>query len=182
MPTIPLPAGVSLQPLAAQRDPAGTDIQLYRGDWHIDPDPVQWNLVSSMQNTLRGVHVHIRHWDYLHVARGEMLLGLCDMRPWSTTHTLSAQVTLNGDTPAALAIPPGVAHGFYFAGAIDYLYAVSHYWNEEDELGCRWNDPRLSLAWPTDDPLLSARDQTAGDYRDLTRQLAQLQARGAFRP
>ena len=61
---------------------------------------MQWNLVSSAPNTLRGVHVHLAHWDYLHVAVGAMLLGLNDMRPWSPTHGQSALLRLAADPPS----------------------------------------------------------------------------------
>lgn len=177
-----LPIGVTLRSLAAEHDRAGTITELYRRDWQIDPVPVQWNLVSSRADSLRGVHVHTTHWDYLHVANGEMLLGLHDMRPWSSTCGLAIQQRLGGDAPCSIAIPPGVAHGFYFASPTDYFYAVSHYWNHADELGCRWDDAALNLAWPTTDPLLSPRDASAPSYRELARKLTEALSRGAIHP
>jgi len=180
MPTSPLPLGASLRGLTSRHDPAGSEVQLHCRHWGAGAQPVQWNLVSSRANTLRGVHVHIVQWDYLHVAHGEMLLGLHDMRPWSASHGTSSLVSLTGDAPSAVVIPPGVAHGFYFAAAAQYFYAVSHYWDQTDELGCRWDDPALNLAWPIADPLLSARDRAAGSYRDLAGQLAEARRRGLF--
>jgi len=182
MPSPPLPLGTLLNGLTSRPDSGGREVQLHHRNWGIGPTPVQWNLVQSAPNTLRGVHVHVEHWDYLHVALGEMLLGLHDMRPWSPTRGLSALVTLSGDAPAAIVIPPGVAHGFYFAGEAQYFYAVSAYWSPADELGCRWDDPALALAWPTADPVLSARDCAAGSYRDLADRLAEAQQRGDFAP
>jgi dTDP-4-dehydrorhamnose 3,5-epimerase len=49
------------------------------------------------------------------------------------------------------------------------VYAVDHYWNLADELGCRWDDPELGLAWPTTDPLLSPRDAAAPSYAEMAR-------------
>jgi dTDP-4-dehydrorhamnose 3,5-epimerase len=145
--------------------------ELYREDWNLDIVPVQWNLVSSRANTLRGVHVHLDHNDYLCVLAGEMLLGLHDMRPDSPSYRLSTQVRLRGDAACSIAIPPGVAHGFYFAAETSYFYAVSHYWNPADELGCRWDDPEHGLFWPTRDPLLSPRDASAPSYGELMQAL-----------
>lgn len=167
-----MPAGISLRPLEEQRDQATWTTELYRGDWRMDVVPVQWNLVSSRANTLRGVHVHANHWDYLCVIDGEMLLGVHDMRPHSPTYRLAAQRRLPADPPVSIAIPPGVAHGFYFASATTYFYAVSHYWNPSDELGCRWDDPQLNLSWPTADPVLSPRDAAASSYGEMARALA----------
>jgi dTDP-4-dehydrorhamnose 3,5-epimerase len=164
-----LPVGVLLRPLAARGDTAGATIELYRRDWRIDLLPVQWNLVSTRANTLRGVHLHLRHWDYLCVLDGEMLLGLHDMRPQSPTYRLAVALPLPSDPPCSIAIPPGVAHGFYFAAEAEYIYSVDHYFDPSDELGCRWNDPELGLAWPTDAPLLSPRDAEAPTYGELAR-------------
>ena len=169
--TPPLPIGVSLRRLASEHRSESETTELYRRDWQMDVVPVQWNLVSTRPNTLRGVHVHTKHWDYLHVISGEMLLGLHDMRPRSPTYMLSVLQRLAGDRPSSIAIPPGVAHGFYFATPTTYCYAVSHYWNPSDELGCRWNDPMLGLAWPATEVLLSPRDADAPGYEELARAL-----------
>jgi dTDP-4-dehydrorhamnose 3,5-epimerase len=154
--------------------------ELYRRDWQLDVVPVQWNLVSSRANTLRGVHVHLAHWDYLCVISGEMLLGLHDMRPHSPTYRLAVQRPLPADAPCSIALPPGVAHGFYFASETTYFYAVSQYWNPSDELGCRWDDPELGLSWPTADPLLSERDAHAPTYGELARAFTAALDQGAL--
>ena len=61
-------------------------------------------------------------------------------------------VELDGERPAALAIPHGVAHGFYFHEPSLHVYAVSAYWDPEDELGCHWADPDLEIPWPAPRP------------------------------
>lgn len=170
--SVQLPVGVLLRALPDGSDEAGGRTQLYRADWQLDVMPVQWNFVSSRANTLRGVHVHPTHADYLCVLRGEMLLALHDMRPRSPTYRLSVHQVLSGERPCSASIPPGVAHGFYFASETSYVYAVDHYWSLADELGCRWDDPELGLAWPTTNPLLSARDASAPSYVEMARDLS----------
>lgn len=167
-----LPDDVSIRPLPSHRDGAAWTTDVYRRDWPLDIAPVQWNLVSSKPSVLRGVHVHVHHWDYLHVVSGAMLLGLHDMRPRSPTYRLATRLCLDSDRPAGIAIPPGVAHGFYFASATAYIYAMSHYWTPVGELGCRWDDPELGLSWPVSDPVLSSRDAAAPSYFELGRTLA----------
>ena len=171
----PLPQGVALRELSEIGDGVERTTAVYRNNWRLEIAPAQWNLVSSKPNTLRGVHVHLDHWDYLHVISGVMLLGLHDLRSKSPTYRLSAQRRLAGEHPVSVAIPPGVAHGFYFVWPTTYFYALSHYWTPLDDLGCRWNDPELGLTWPTSDPLLSARDDSAPDYKSLAKAVA-----GAF--
>jgi dTDP-4-dehydrorhamnose 3,5-epimerase len=177
-----LPWGVSLRALRDTRDQAGTMTELYRREWRLDIAPVQWNLVSSRPNALRGVHAHLTHADYLCVLRGELLLGLHDMRTSSPTYRLAVHQLLSGEAPCSIAIPPGVAHGFYVAAETNYFYAVSHYWNPADELGCRWDDPALDLSWPTASPLLSPRDADAPSYGALARALAGAPELGVLHP
>ncbi len=123
--------------------------------------------MRSSANVLRGVHVHRRHHDYLMVAAGTLLLGLHDLRADSPTSGLSAQLTLSAEDPIAVTIPPGVCHGFYFPEPTVHVYAVSEYWDLDDELGCRFDAAELGLNWPIGDPLLSPRDRAAGSYEAM---------------
>jgi len=162
-----LPAGVTLRELRPHADDRGVFTELFRGSWDVGVTPVQWNAVRSEPNVLRGVHAHARHWDYLTVPFGRAVIGLHDLRRDSPTAGLGARVELEGDAPAGLTIPPGVAHGFYFREASLHVYAVSHEWDPDDELGCRWDDPALGIAWPCDRPLLSPRDAALGPLSEL---------------
>lgn len=176
-----LPEGVALRELSDDGN-AREGTEIYRDDWQLDVAPVQWNFVSSRSNTLRGVHAHPSHWDYLQVVSGELLLGLHDLRPNSPTYRLAAEYRLAGDRPVGIAIPPGVAHGFYFASPTTYLYALSCYWTIGGEFGCRWDDPALGLSWPTSDPLLSPRDANAWSYDHLAEAVTGALAQGLGLP
>jgi dTDP-4-dehydrorhamnose 3,5-epimerase len=99
------------------------------------------------------------------------VVGLHDLRCSSSTYHASTLVALTGSALQALVIPPGVAHGFFFPEPSLHIYAVSHYWNTEDELGCRWDDPELKLPWPCETPILSQRDANLGTFAALNRLL-----------
>jgi dTDP-4-dehydrorhamnose 3,5-epimerase len=144
--------------------------------------PVQWNAVSSRTNVLRGVHVHVVHWDYLLLVRGSALVALRDLRSGSPTEGESTIVELNSARVRALVIPPGVAHGFYFLEESIHIYSVSEYWNEEDELGCHWADPELQFDWPVSKPELSQRDASAGSLSLLLGRLAAHQPIMSWQP
>jgi dTDP-4-dehydrorhamnose 3,5-epimerase len=162
-----LPVGVGLSKLRMHSDARGCVTELWRHAWHESPKPLQWNVVSSDANVLRGVHVHKLHWDYLFLVSGEMQLGLHDMRVDSPSHRKSALVRLSADELTGVVIPPGVAHGFYYARPSTHAYAVSHYWNPDDELGCHWDEPDLRLDWPCKNPVLSERDREPRTYAEL---------------
>lgn len=138
--------------------------------------PCQWNAVVSEANTLRGVHVHARHRDYLVVVQGRLTAGLHDLRPDSPTYRQSALVDLSGEHVSALLIPTRVAHGFYVHEPSLYLYGMDAYFDPADELGCRWDDPALGLAWPCEDPVLSERDRAAASLAALEARLGALGA------
>jgi dTDP-4-dehydrorhamnose 3,5-epimerase len=162
-----LPAGVRLHELVPHRDERGVFTELFRDSWLLEIEPVQWNLVSSEANVLRGVHVHHRHEDYLTLCAGCATVGLHDLRADSPTAGLGTALELDADSPTALVIPPGVAHGFYFPEPALHVYAVSHDWDPGDELGCRWDDPELGIAWPCSTPLISPRDAALGPLSEL---------------
>jgi dTDP-4-dehydrorhamnose 3,5-epimerase len=164
-----LPDGVELHRLQPHVDSRGVFTELFRDSWNLGVAPVQWNVVRSEENVLRGVHAHWRHSDYLTVVAGKATIGLYDLREGSPTLGLGTTVELAPDEPHALAIPTGVAHGFYFHAPAIHVYAVSHEWDPADELGCRWDDPELGLGWPCSDPQISERDRELGPLSELRR-------------
>lgn len=167
-----LPAGTLLRPLQPHEDDRGVFLELYRAEWHTGVGPIQWNAVRSEAGVLRGVHVHLRHDDYLTVPVGRAEVGLRDLRQGSPTEGLSALVRLDAEQPAALVIPHGVAHGFYFPEPSLHVYAVTEYWDPSDELGCRWDDPGLEIPWPVGSPRVSDRDASSQPLRALLDELA----------
>jgi dTDP-4-dehydrorhamnose 3,5-epimerase len=164
---LPIPQGLQVLELAEHVDERGVFREIFRDDWAASPRPVQWNMVRSRPNVLRGFHAHIRHADYLTMASGEMVLGLHDLRPGSASFGLSAMLRLEADDPHLVAIPAGVGHGFYFPREAVHVYGVSEAFDGSDEFGCGWNDPALHLPWPCAAPMLSERDRTAGSYAAL---------------
>jgi dTDP-4-dehydrorhamnose 3,5-epimerase len=159
-------AGVSHVTLSPRTDERGQLTEVFRSDWIPDFQAVQWNVVRSVRSTLRGVHCHVEHTDYLTMIDGSMMLGLYDLRPGSPTEGLGELLALDA-AMSSVRIPPGVAHGFYFEHAATLLYGVSHEWNPADEFGCRFDDPELGLAWPSSEPLLSPRDEQGGSLSEL---------------
>jgi dTDP-4-dehydrorhamnose 3,5-epimerase len=166
-----LPLGVSLRSLQTHHDERGSLTELFRGSWGTGIDAVQWNYVESEGAVLRGVHVHIKHSDYLILLRGHATIGLRDLRHDSTTEGLTALIEMHGNDRHALTIPPGVAHGFYFHEPSTHIYGVSDFWDAQDELGCHWADPALELNWPNAAPVISARDAGLPSLRELVESL-----------
>lgn len=68
--TVQLPDGVALRQLRTHADYRGAFTEIFRFEWDTGVRPIQWNAVESAARTLRGVHVHPRHDDYLILLRG----------------------------------------------------------------------------------------------------------------
>lgn len=148
-------------------DERGALTEVFREHWPDVITPVQWNLVSSRAEVLRGIHVHVTHWDYLMCLEGSLFLGLKDIRPGSPTEGRIETHVLRA-AEAAVTIPPGVAHGFYFSEPSKHLYGVTEYWNMADELGCAWDDQDIGIEWPGPVNYLSPRDTQAGSFKAMT--------------
>lgn len=163
-----LPQGVEIHALSPHPDARGDFTEVFRQSWTDGITPVQWNVVRSAANVLRGFHVHIRHADYLTMLAGKMRLCLRDIRPEAQTYALTAAIDLDATEPVGVVIPPGVAHGFYFLHPAMHLYCVSHYWSHADELACRWDDPELGLDWGgAVNPAISDKDIKAGSFLEM---------------
>jgi dTDP-4-dehydrorhamnose 3,5-epimerase len=163
---IPLPIGVRLMPLTTHSDSRGDLTEIIRNEWHESPPPVQWLVTRSGPNIMRGVHVHLRNWDYACVVAGEIIVGLHDLRA-TRPAVPSALVRLSGARLQALIIPPGIAHGLFSPGESTLLLGASIYYDGTDDRACRWDSPELGLDWPCTAPELSARDRDAGTYSAL---------------
>jgi len=163
----PLPCpihGVVVRPLTAHEDARGRLIEIYREGWDLGCRAVQVHTTTTLAGVLRGVHVHVRHTDHLFVAAGAVTLGLHDLRPWSPSAGASWQADLTASAPHAVVIPPGVAHGAFFHEPSVITYAVSAYYDPQDDLECRHDAPELHFRWPATQPTLSARDRDAPTY------------------
>lgn len=165
-----LPDGVRLISLKMHGDDRGIFSELYRKEWNIGIETLQWNIAHSNKNVLRGVHLHWKHMDYLMVIKGHMTLCLHDVRTHSPTRKKTYHLELKENNLQGIVIPTGIAHGFYFNESSTHIYSVSHYWNLQDELGCMWNSKELNMNWPCKNPLLSERDRHAATYDEMVQE------------
>jgi dTDP-4-dehydrorhamnose 3,5-epimerase len=161
------PDGVILRDLVVHADARGELFELFRMEWNGIPALRQWNVVNCVANSLRGVHLHPVHTDYLFAASGRFTFGLQDLRPHSPTFNQAAVFELSGELRQSLTIPPGVAHGFLCREAGSQIYGMTCAWDPMDDMGCRWDDPELGFLFEAEAPILSDRDANAGTFAAL---------------
>ena len=63
-------------------------------------------------------------------------------------------------------VPVGCAHGYQaLEDDSEVSYQVSHPYVPGSELGIRWNDPTLQIAWPITEPVIvSEKDMAWPDF------------------
>ena len=169
-----LPPGVKLAPLSRVRDQRGSLVEIHR---HAPDDgqaqPRQWNALVSVPNTLRGMHVHVQHTDWIAVVHGAARVAMVDLRGGrDAARAPAVMIDLVDESHAMLVVPPGVLHGFYTAEHSVLLNGLSHEYDERDDLAVRYDDHALGVEWGAIDPVLSERDRDAGDLASLFAELA----------
>ena len=127
-------------------------------------DFVQDNHSRSRPGVVRGLHYQHTpaQGKLVGVTRGRIFDVVLDIRPNSPTYGQTWSTELSDMNGRLLWIPPGFAHGFAVLGdtPADLFYKVDVPYNPDGEDGILWNDPALAIAWPVENPIVSARDQT----------------------
>jgi dTDP-4-dehydrorhamnose 3,5-epimerase len=167
-----LPAGVKIYDVPSFADARGFLAVVHqrsscRAEW-----PLQWNVMTSGENTLRGMHVHIRHADSITAVAGEAVIGLVDLRQSAAGTLTQGTVTITTNLMQLLVIPPGVLHGVYTPRSSVILNGLSHEFDPDDDLEVRFDDPQIDLDWAVTDPVLSERDRDAPSIAAILEQLA----------
>lgn len=152
-----------LRDLTVHGDRRGRVFEGWRVEW-TDWPVKQLTEARAAAGVLKGLHLHYRQWDWWRCVSGRMRVGLYDARPGSPTHGVASTLEMTSDAPSALAIPPGVAHGFYALSDLEMIYLLSEVYDPGDEHGLRWNTAGIewgvgdAVPAATGEPILSARD------------------------
>lgn len=113
---------------------------------------VQDNHSQSARGVLRGLHYQIKQAQgkLVRVSRGAVFDVVVDIRKSSTTFGQWLGLELTEHNCKQLWIPPGFAHGsLALADNTDFLYKVTDYHAPLHERCIRWDDPELSICWPS---------------------------------
>lgn len=129
----------------------------------IGVDFVQDNHSISKYNALRGLHFQVPPHTQAKLVRtvvGEVYDVIVDLRRGAPTFGHWACYMLSAENRRMLFIPEGFAHGFCVTSATaEVLYKCSDFYAPDCARGIRWDDQRLAIPWPVDDPILSEKDR-----------------------
>jgi len=128
----------------------------------ISADFVQDNHSRSTRGTIRAFHfqAHPGQPKLVRVARGRAWDVVVDIRRSSPTFGEWESFELDDERNLQLFVPIGFAHGFCaLSEVVDFVYKVGSYYDPATEYGIAWDDPRLAIPWPVDEPTVSQRDR-----------------------
>lgn len=134
---------------------------------------VQDNVSYSRHGVLRGLHFQHPNpqGKLVYVLEGEVFDVAVDVRVDSPSFGRWVGTTLSADNKRQMYIPPGYAHGFCVTGdhAL-FMYKCTDFHHPQAEVGIRWDDPDLAIAWPLTHPQVGDKDQHAPALKDLPRE------------
>lgn len=134
------------------------------------PAFVQDNVSISSYGVIRGMHFQSfpGQAKLVSVLKGKIFDVVVDMRKESASYKQWRGFDLDDQARAQLYIPVGFAHGFCVLSSEAIVhYKVSQYYDPKTEVGFRYDDPEIAIAWPLAHPILSDRDLNAPLFKEL---------------
>jgi len=117
----------------------------------------------SRQNVLRGLHGDSKSWKLITCLSGVVYLAVVDNRPESPNYLKWDSIVLSETNRKQVLVPPMFANGhFVLSSQATFFYKWSYpgdYPDVKDQFTLKWNDPKINIHWPIDNPILSNRDK-----------------------
>jgi dTDP-4-dehydrorhamnose 3,5-epimerase len=126
----------------------------------IDVKFIQDDISVSSRNVLRGIHGDSATWKLISCLHGKFYLVVVNGDSQSDEFGKWQSFVLSAANRMQVLVPPryGNAHLILTETAI-FHYKQSTYYDRSKQFTYKWNDPRLNIWWPIDNPILSQRDQ-----------------------
>lgn len=116
----------------------------------------------SKKNVLRGLHGDLKSWKHISCLKGTIFLAVVDYNVKSDNFMEWDSIVLSSKNKKSVLIPPGFLNGhLVLSNEAIFFYKWSYpgnYPDVEDQISLKWNNPRLGINWPIDNPILSHRD------------------------
>jgi dTDP-4-dehydrorhamnose 3,5-epimerase len=133
---------------------------------------VQENTSFSKRGVIRGLHFQRpphAQGTLVTVLSGKVLDIVVDLRKGSKTFAQVYYLTLDSVSRNMLMVPEGFAHGFAALEDSIFYYKCTNLYNRAAESGIAWNDPKLNIQWPFNDPIISEKDSQLPVLDELLR-------------
>lgn len=127
--------------------------------------------LSKEIGVLRGLHYQDSPYAQTKLVRvlsGVIYDVAIDLREGSRTYGEWTSVILSEENHRQFLIPKGFAHGFCtLVPKTQVLYKVDNAYSPQHDKGVLWNDPDLSIDWPSLTPILSSKDSDLPRLKEI---------------
>ena len=144
----------------------------YRGDlwtlWKKDKtfSEIEFNhdkVSTSRKNVLRGIHGDNKSTKLITCLHGEVYFVVVDNRPESETFLQWDWTILSESNKKMVLVPPRFGNAFFTLSETSVFYYkwsyVGEYPDVSDQFTLKWNDSRIGIDWPIENPILQLRDR-----------------------
>ena len=162
--------GVLKITLEAFEDHRGYYIETYNEDIYkengINIKFIQDDISVSKKNVLRGIHGDQETWKLISCFEGEFYLVVVNNDENTPQHKQWDSFILSEQNRIQILVPPRFGNGhLVLSERTIFHYKQSTYYNPKGQFTIRWNDPEYNIWWPTNNPILSRRDEI-GHFED----------------
>ena len=117
----------------------------------------------SRKNVLRGLHGDNVTWKHISCVYGEIYFLVVDNRPDSPTYLKWESYVLSDKNHISVLVPPSFLNGHLCLSDDCLFHYTQSYPNDyvdiDGQESIKWNDERLNINWPIDNPILELRDK-----------------------
>ena len=135
----------------------------------------QGNFSRSKKGVIRGVHFSTAEkgqGKWITCIGGSIWDVLVDLRPTSPTFKKWVGINITADEGTCVFVPMGFGHAFVsLEEDSTVVYLLSSEYSPEEEFGINPFDSDLNIDWPTGDLILSQKDKSAPNLKDIMNKL-----------
>ena len=156
---------VYLFSLNKNEDIRGDFLKIYNlnelGKYNINFIPHEFYISTSSLNVIRGMHYQVSKFSHdklVSCFKGKVLDVIVDVRKNSKYYNKPVSCILSSDSPQAIFIGKGYAHGFLSLKKNSRMsYLTSTVYDPSSDCGVLWSS--INFNWPIENPILSERDK-----------------------
>jgi len=120
---------------------------------------IQDDIATSSKHVLRGIHGDSETWKLVSCLYGEFYLVVVNYDDASAQFGKWESFVLSDQNRLQVLIPPKFGNGhLVLSDKAIFHYKQSTYYNRAGQFTLLWNDPKLNIQWPINNPILSRRD------------------------
>ena len=148
----------------AFEDHRGTYVEIYNKDFMrengVELNFIQDDISVSYKNVLRGIHGDSKTYKLVSCLYGEFQLIVVNNDPESLQFKKWQSFDISFTNRSQILIPPKFGNGHLVISD----FAIFHYkqntqYERASQFTIKWNDPKVGIYWPIDNPILAHRDK-----------------------